>query len=221
MRDKVFIIGGGPSLKNFDFNRLKDEDTIVTNVAVFDVPNPDYFITVDYTFLQKVKSRLKKFQRLEMKKVFIVGMHHNFMREVDDVFIDLKHKILYDLSLFNMIVQAKREDGIGYTFDDFRTGINSGYCALQLAIILGYKEIYLLGMDLTPQRETHYHHLYFRSKRTFDKLLKKYSEFFRQGISQVAEERPDIKIYSCSSVSSLNDLIPYVPLERIGKEDDR
>jgi len=218
VQDKVFIIGGGPSLKNFDFNRLKEEDTIVTNVAVFDVPNPNYFITVDYTFLKKmVCGRLFKFSRLNIPKIFVADLHYDFMKEIDDTIVDLQHRIVYDLSVFNKVIKAKREDGIGYTYDDFRTGLNSGYSAFQLAVILGYKEIYLMGIDLAPQRDTHYHRLYSKSKSSFDKLLKKYCGFFRQGIEQLIQEKPEIKVYSCSSVCPLNDIIPYVPLERIGK----
>ena len=42
MNDSVFIVGGGPSLKNFDFNFLKGKDVIAVNKAVFGVPDPKW-----------------------------------------------------------------------------------------------------------------------------------------------------------------------------------
>ena len=67
---EVFIIGGGSSLKNFQFECLTDRDTITINMSIFHVPNPNYFITVDYTFLYKMIQRLLRNKVLTRYRLF-------------------------------------------------------------------------------------------------------------------------------------------------------
>ena len=51
---EVFIVGGGTRLSGFDFNKLKNKNVIAVNKSICYVPNANYFITMDYTFLRKV-----------------------------------------------------------------------------------------------------------------------------------------------------------------------
>ena len=46
----IYVIGCGPSLKNFDWSLLKHKTTIAVNGAIYDTPKPDYFITGDSSF---------------------------------------------------------------------------------------------------------------------------------------------------------------------------
>ncbi len=57
MNNEVYIVAGGTSLKEFDFSKLKNKTTIVSNKSIFDIPKANYFITTDYTFLNYLKSR--------------------------------------------------------------------------------------------------------------------------------------------------------------------
>lgn len=45
----MFVVGGGPSLTNFNFHLLDGKDVIVINQALFRIPSAKYFITMDYT----------------------------------------------------------------------------------------------------------------------------------------------------------------------------
>jgi len=208
MKDSVFIVGGGPSLKNFDFNFLKGKDVIAVNKAVFDVPDPKYFITVDYTFINKVTR--EKLKTINCKKVFVVDTAYDFIKKINGVYVDTRCNLKYtDLDIFDRIIEAKNQDGFGYSFDKFSTGINSGYCALQLAIILGYKNIYLLGFDFRSiSKKTHYHEGYGQNWKVFNKTLDLYLNKFRAGLEQLKVDGK-INVYSCSKISKLNRILEY------------
>jgi len=207
-KNKVYIVGGGSSLKNFDFNSLKSEDTIVTNASIFDVPNPMCFITVDFSFINKIQNRMKEFNKIDCKKVFVADFSKGSLIESNGRIRDHIFGIDYILDPFDQVIKAKRSDGFGFTFTDFRTGLNSGYCALQMAILMGYKEIHLLGFDLICGDSTHYHDRYPCNIR-FKRQLQCFYNNFEAGLNQLKVERPEIKIYSRSSISRLNKIIPF------------
>ena len=51
---RCFIIGGGPSLKGFDFERLRGERVIAINKAFYDVPFADIVFGMDRPFLDDI-----------------------------------------------------------------------------------------------------------------------------------------------------------------------
>ena len=210
---EVFIVGGGPSLAGFDFSSLTDRCTIAVNKSVFHIPNPNYFISVDYTFLRKVSKAV--FNSIPAKKFFVADFSHPFLKEVNKQITDTRYNMVYDLSDYNILIRAYKQEGIGYTFEDFRTGRNSGFCALQLAIILGFKKIYLLGIDLNKQGKTHYHEGYGEKVKTFVPKLDEYYNYFRIGLKQLQQERPDIQVFSCSPDSRLHNIIPYCSTKEV------
>lgn len=205
MNKEAYIIGGGISLKGFDFSRLKDKTTIAVNKSYPYVPNLDYFITMDFTALRKIKS----IEKSSPTKVFIANFAKFYLQERDGKIVDTRFDLVYDLINFNMIIKSYKTDGIGLKFNDFRNGDNSGFCALQFAILMGFNPIYLLGIDLKVDKETHFHGGYNQDKKSFQKKLDSYYEYFIQGIKELKEKRPDIKMYSCSDISKLNNLLEY------------
>jgi hypothetical protein len=161
MKKKVFIVAGGPSLVGFDFSCLKDVDTIVVNSSIFHVPNANHFITMDYTWFLKNNICFEGSEGIEQttydcspaKKYFVVSSEivgERCERTPNGV-IDKKFGLEYDLRLVDQVIYASQYGGIGASFMDFHCGTDSGYSALQLAIILGYEQIYLLGMDFDVQ----------------------------------------------------------------------
>lgn len=202
----IYIVGGGNSLKGFNFNKLSNKDTIVVNKAISYVPNPTYFVTMDFTFLAKMKN--KDVPLSNATKIFIANFAKPYLKENNGKIVDTRFDLVYKLEDFDMIIKSHKETGMGLTFNDFRTGNNSGYCALQLAILLGYERIYLLGMDLTIDKETHFHGGYGESKEKFKQRLEGYYNNFKIGLNQINKNQ-NVKIYSCSKISKLNNLIPY------------
>lgn len=194
----------------FDFCTLTNKCTIAVNRSIFNLSNANYFVTVDYTFLNKINRR--RFDFISTTKFFIADFSFPFMKEINGIVTDTRFNMQYDIHGFHALVKAKGQEGIGYSFADFRTGMNSGFCALQLAIILGFKKIYLLGIDLTHQCNTHYHGGYGENSDTFNSKLNTYFNYFKIGLEQLKQERPGIEVISCSKNSRLNDIIPYEDL---------
>lgn len=205
--NEVAIIGGGPSLINFNFRKLKRIDCIAVNQSIFDVPNAKYFVTVDQTFLHKITTRLPELIKHPAKKIFIVNMATGHLIEKSGKIIDQRFNLIYDFSLFQEVIKSWRCDGISTSYNDFRNGANSGFAALQLALLLGYKTIRLLGIDLTINGpSTHYHQAYSGIR---DGFLDKFTNCFRLAIPEIKQSYPDVKLISCSPISKLNDLIPF------------
>jgi len=114
-----------------------------------------------------------------------------------------------------MIIKNAGVEGIGFEFKDFKTGYNSGFCAFQLAVLLGYKKIHLLGFDLCEKEsKTHYHSRYRNRKTISSKMFDKFYANFVLAIG-ILKEKTDIEVISHSKISRLNSSIPFIPLEKI------
>ncbi len=198
--DVAFVVGGGPSLRGYNFSKLSGLNTIVSNNAVFDVPNPKHFITVDYTFLMKNRQRIKG----NYSKNFVVNMDNDSLKMIDGMMTDTRFNLKYDLTGYDAIYSTK-SSGIGKTKNDFRNGTNSGYCAMQLAHIMGYKTIYLLGIDLNYSTNAHYH-----NGPTSPKMKENLESFYKYFVDGIKTLNDDgVKVISCSSTSRLNNIISY------------
>ena len=231
---RVFVIGGGPSLKGFDFSHLSGVDTIVINNAVFDVPNPKYFVTMDYTWLIKNDIHYNTYPTSKQKKffstfrVFVLAFKGERCVETKIGVIDKDFNIEYDLRMFDKVVRISKYGGIGLDFNDFRCGSDSGYSALQLAVVLDYEEIYLLGIDFKVNKvkqnvargiklssETHYFET--ASRTISDEFEKKLNEFMIPYPNAFREikEKTNCKVFSCSPISQLNSYIPYIDINQV------
>lgn len=216
MNDNIYLIAGGASLASFDFSLLKGKDIIVVNKAILDVPFAKYFLTIDYTFIDHKLNNVKKiFQQSKATKVFIANLYPNYMIEEEGRIIDMRSNYVYKLNDFDMIIKSYNNSGIGFNFNDFRSGDNSGFCALQLAICLGYKNIHLLGYDLHAEKITHYHGGYGKSIEQFNKILNKYTSNFLYTLKILKWKHNDIKLYNYSTNSPLNKIIEKKQLEDI------
>lgn len=207
--DDIYLIGGGASLKEFDFNRLRYKHCIAINKSISDVPWADYFITIDYTIRSKIDLR-----SIKTTKIFVVNYSKGTIKDVDGLIKDIKFNITYDLSDYDLILKSRAIDRFGFTFNDFRDGANSGYCALQFAIIMGYTNIHLLGYDLRCSEQTHYHDGYKTMNLSkMNNNLTKYSAYFKDAIINLKETHPEINIHSYDS--TLGDITSQHQLNSI------
>lgn len=178
--DRVFIVGGGPSLKGFDLSFLDNEDVICVNKAIDLVKNPRYFITMDFSFFGKIGSTIRSVVSKAQSSHFIINKQHSYIQNVGGVYTDVRHNLRYEgLQYFSSVISSYKEtneiSGFGQNMTEFCHGDNSGYCAVQFAVIAGYKEIYLLGFDLdepTNKHQTHFHSAYpdFSINRFYQKI---------------------------------------------------
>ena len=214
----VYIVAGGTSLEKFDFSKLKGKEIIAVNKAILDAPFAKYFITMDFSFMDK---KLKgderdKFEVSKATKVFIANLYPKYMIEYDGRIIDRRNNYVYQLNDFDIIIKSHYKTGIGYEFNKFAHGNNSGFAALQLAICLGYINIHLLGFDLkTSFSKTHYHKGYNQNLKKLNIKLEEYGNNFISVLKILRFRRRDIKIYNYSPKSLINSLTIAKNLEDI------
>jgi hypothetical protein len=207
MKKRVFIIAGGYGVNEFDLSLLKNEDVIVVNKSIEKYINAKYFVTMDITLLRKIDKNI--FNSFNGDKVFIVNLAPGYMQDKAGCIIDSKFNITYELDKFDVILKSRAERGVGFSYSDFRNGANSGYCALQFAIIQGYEEIYLLGYDLDVKGISHFHGGYGEDLNIFSDKLKFYRECFDELFNGVNFRNIGIDIYSCSKNGYLNKYLRY------------
>jgi len=132
----IVIMGNGPSLKGVDFNKLRNVDTFGMNGAYrYYYRNnwwPTYFACFDYTVTDNHAKEYKKMienPNIPIKQYFLIR------------YISNSPKLKY-LKFSNEKVGSFSLD-----FDTFGYGGNTGVNCCQVASILGYKKIILIGVD--------------------------------------------------------------------------
>jgi len=150
---RCFIIGGGPSLTGFDFERLRGERIIAINKAFAYCMFADVLYFMDYIhFYSELKSgkfggeMLAKWNTFPGIKVF----SDSHARNLPD-----SHWI--NLAFNPQGVSRSQKRGIN-------RGTNCGYGAINLAVVMGANPIYLLGYDMKHDgKRTHFHDGYWRT----------------------------------------------------------
>lgn len=164
---RCFIIGGGPSLIGFDFKQLDGELTIAVNRA-FEYLDPSILFFMDNeTYYQDVLNgtfgdeAADKFMTSQCMKI-----------SLNIYGVDYGHGV-YSIPLSKtMHLTSDIKEGLYH-------GGNSGFAALNLAIVLGAKKIYLLGFDMKGDgsgKQVHFHSGY-RQKQS-DKVYKVFNRSF-------------------------------------------
>jgi hypothetical protein len=165
----VFVVGGGPSIKGFDFTRLSGVPTIGCNIAFR--WNPTIALCQDVRFFKQYKDD-PEYLACESIKIYFKG-HPNreSIHASDEIYIIESNGQDWSYSL---------DRGLVY-------GANVGLAAVNLADILGASVIYLLGFDasLGPNHETHYHDEYpanwkFKDVKDAEIIYKRWSNAFDQ-----------------------------------------
>ncbi len=199
--EPCFIIGGGPSLRDFDFERLRGRGRIIAiNKAYIDVPFADVVFFMDYQpFYQRIykgdfgPEALQKWKEFQGYKVFL-----NIMgRRLEDVY---SVRSLGRVGLSNSLKM-----GIYH-------GNNSGVGSIGLAVALRANPIYLLGIDGRFEGGlSHYHGGYGRPVRetvvrSFIRDFERISRFIRRTRYRVINLNPRSAI-GCFKFSSVDEVL--------------
>jgi len=209
---KCFIIGGGPSLKGFNFLQLLGEKVIAVNKAFVNAPFAEIQFSIDRQF-QDWLTNLEK-GGPTMKRAWEIWPefqgHKVWLKVPGEIY---QGNIEFVSSAGPEGISESLEEGI---FD----GSNSGYAAINLAIALGANPIYLLGFDMKHDGgQSHYHEGYPKPQSEFQLSLfvKKFNKLAKE------VEKKEIKIINLNPNSALkcfdfgtmeNALIPILPLMR-------
>lgn len=190
---RCFIVGGGASLKSFDFSRLRGEKIIAVNRAYENIPFADIMCSMDSRYLDWIRKNqmalkrdgresLKKFINFQGIKIWIYT--HAFT--IGNVYI----------------VKGLGARGVSFSLrKGLFHGNNSGYGAINLAICLGANPIYLLGFDMkhAPGGRTHFHDGYLMKQSPY--LLHRFIPHFHY-LAKVLK-KTNIKIINLNPHSAL------------------
>lgn len=143
---RCFVIGNGPSLRAEDLDKLKGEFTFAANTIynIFDQTDwrPTYYLSVDDRTMKVVQGKL---QNYDMGHLFLRHNKCTLQAPTNQL-----TRIYISPALF--VVDPKPYDDTSIYFsedvsDRFCNGGTVTYEAIQLAVYMGFKEIYLLGID--------------------------------------------------------------------------
>jgi len=185
---RAFIIGGGPSLIGFDFDRLKNQGKVVAiNRAYLDLPFADLMVAMDPNIYHWIhdgtlgKEALKIFKEFPGLKVWVGGESSNMPG------VYFVYRLRY--------AELSRNLAHGV-----HSGNNSGVGALMLTATLGCSPIYLLGFDAKHAgKKSHYHSGYpgIQHKTT--------AETFARYFVPTAKilKKHGIKVFNCNRKSNI------------------
>lgn len=144
---KCFIIGNGPSLTPDDLERIKAYDSFGANsiYKIFDRTSwrPTYYFTVDKDVNQKFLQEMRQDATTKPILKFIYGRKKRFKELENAHRIYLYGKIEPDRK--QQIITTISKDVSRY----FTNALSVVFEMLELALYMGYSEIYLLGVDHT------------------------------------------------------------------------
>lgn len=121
----VFVIGGGPGLRGFDFNRLRGRRCIAINAAGYDVPWADVLLFHDKDW---PRQNLRLIQEWAGLVVTVSRPGRSALPEkIEQVQVEPRERFLPGPAI--------------------KRGRSSGHSAIALAAAMGAKRIVLLGFD--------------------------------------------------------------------------
>jgi len=214
-KDICFVVGGGPSLSGFDFSQLNGFDTIAINKAVEYLQNPTYFITTDYSYFIKASLPIEKINQKAHHTYFVANMSHDYMQYRNGQVIDTRRNFVYeDLYQYDGVIESYNKLGFSDNLANFSHGENSGHCGIQLALLLGYKKIYLLGFDLNNEGQTHFHQSYRQIDQ--DSFKKRVSGYADTLLTSLAKYEGSQEIINLSAGSILTNS-PHIKTTSFGE----
>lgn len=141
---RCFIVGNGPSLRIEDLEKIKNEDSFAVN-RIYKIFNqtdwrPTYYCSQDTKVLDEVKDDMEIMLK-ECKKVFL------------NAYVKIKGKKLEDkenLYFFYLNTEEFFPELPKFSEDvskQIYEGFTVAYASIQLAVYMGYSEIYIIGTD--------------------------------------------------------------------------
>ncbi len=191
-----FIVGGGPSLEDFNWSLLKGRRVIGIN-RVYEKFDPTIIFSMDTRFLRWIMDAkygheaVDAFLRSKAYKVWLCTYN---CKLPEDIFI---LRVWKNYSQGFRAFPTIMREGIGH-------GNNSGYGALNLAVCLGASPIYLLGFDMKyADGKTHWHKGHPVPHRA--NTVQRFKQYFK--MAAIKTKKMGIEVINLDPASAL----PYFP----------
>ena len=182
-----YILGGGPSLINTDFDIIKRKRTIVTNNAYELAPWSEVLFFMDNHWFKQHEKRLASYHGIK------VTIANQFKDRPGIKFLNRGSKTMLSTAP-NMV----------------NNGNNSGYAAINLAFLLGASKIILVGFDMKVVDAQHNYHNEHTRKMKDNIYDKEYIPNFGSLVDPLA--KAGIEILNATPDSALK-CFPFVKLE--------
>jgi len=186
------VIGGGSSLKGFDFESIRPYRSIGCNAAWKN--SPDICLFTDHRYSDLVR------ESEEWSRTKTILLFHECNKQYAE-----KYPGTYWLKI------QQREHWGSKLEHGIRGLNNTGASAVNLADVLGCNPIFLLGFDMTrgEGKATHYHDEY---PNTFKQGADIYRRF-QQSFEEFAAKNCRAKIFNLSPISTL-ECFPKITVEK-------
>ncbi len=199
---RCFIVATGPSLKTSDLDILWENNEFVFSMNnIFPALNrtkwkPNYYIIADKI---SIAENTQKIIDLEFSKKFVADTVDLFWEQNTD----------NEINKFHLCVEYCRTELPRFSFDLIKRlydGWTITYICLQFAVYMGFKEIYLLGVDFNYPKDADVHTLHFTNEyynqtseivKTGNKANVKGMHLAYKKAKEVADEL-GIKIYNAT-----------------------
>lgn len=216
--ERCFIIGSGPSLKIEDVEILKDEWTFGVNAdfMLYDKTKwrANYYTIIDDTCVQKYADCIDE----SLLEAFFYGSWSTYQGEkgVCLPVHNANNHVIFTIwnKLFPKLFPVARfSDDIGKIV---YTGKSVVYTTLQIAVYMGFKEIYLLGVDCNYRQGN----MYGQGINHIDKFTKEHKHqngdmmIPQYEVAQQWAEKHDVQIYNVTRGGML-EAFPRKSLEEI------
>jgi len=188
--ETVYIIGGGPSLNNFNWNSLQGKKTIAINKAFYAYPKADALYFTDSRFYTWYKEDIDNFKGLTYT--------------ITPAAIKLSSNI--------NVINRGQKLGLSKNKQTLSHGNNSGYAAINLAYLLGAKRIILLGYDMGNDGVKGHFHEGYPTHLTSNQI---YSNQFIPALESLAPllKNAGIEVYNACMNSMLN-VYPKISIDK-------
>ena len=214
--ERCFIIGNGPSLNEHDLSLLKNEYTFGVNSFFYKTREtgfrPTFYVVEDSSV---IKENLKEIKSFYAPFKFFPTVYKRLHPKQPNTFFFKMNRGFYEKSSPNFCVPRFSTDATKELF----CGQSVTYINLQLAYYMGFKEVYLIGMDFSyiipdshkrsgdvllsdSDDPNHFHKDYFGAGKTWkDPKLDRVGNNYR--MAKVAFESVGRKVYNATVGGSL------------------
>ena len=150
---RCFVLGNGPSLKSTNLDLLKDEVTLASNGIFFlfdEGFKPTYYNVVDDIFAEEYSSEIDAIQ--EIPKFLSTSLKRYIKRTETPIWLNYLPTYIHGHHSQYKNLNFREDAPILPEFsNDLVVGIYDGgtvtYMMLQIAYYMGFREVYLIGVD--------------------------------------------------------------------------
>ena len=218
---KIYLCGLGPSLKQVDLNRIKGDTIVVNRFFKFGIEYPDftptYYVMIDFDFAQeRYQKDFTDALDMYLPKGTVFLLNSKLLDS--PILKNYNSKNIYFLSCFGGQMHGDKKYKINGVFPAFQNVTGS---AILAAMLMGYKDITLLGCDFNAFASPVQNHCYEDQSKT--RLWKMSWELYTS--SFMAKNHDDLQEYALnngikvknSTKGSLIDAYPVIIEEDLYK----